>query len=358
MTLLVTGGAGYIGSITTELLLKRGYEVIVADNLKEGHKNAVPPEAKFYVGDYGNIDFLDNIFSNHKIQAVFHFAAETTIEFSMTNPAVYFHNNLVKGIILLDIMQKHKCKNIVFSSTAATYGVPKYIPIDEEHPKNPINAYGESKLMFEKILDWYHYSYGIKFAILRYFNAAGASKKLGEDHKNESHLIPLVLKKAIEKYDEGLDINIKKSSIQRINSKAIKLKNNENQSKTLLIYGDNYPTKDGTCIRDYIHVIDLANAHTLALNKLDETPNSKYNLGNGSGYSVLEVIETARKVTGINIPYEIADKRPGDPAVLVASSDKIKKELGWEPEFPDLETIIKTAWEWHRQHPKGYNSIS
>ena len=330
MPILVTGGAGYIGSITTELLLQQGYEVVVVDNLQEGHREAVPSQALFYQGDFGDPELLERIFSRHRIDVVLHFAAETTIEFSMTDPGKYFLNNVVRGITLLDVMRRFGCDRFVFSSTAATFGEPKYIPIDENHPQQPINAYGESKLMFERVLDWYHRAYGLKFNSFRYFNAAGASKRLGEDHRHESHLIPLVLKKAL-------------IEMGKINGSA-----------TLRVFGNDYPTRDGTCVRDYIHVVDLAQAHILALENLDQHPNGKYNLGNGQGFTVLEVIETARRVTGVDIPYEFAPRRPGDPATLVASSELAKRELGWEPQYPELETIIRTAWEWHLAHPRGY----
>ncbi|MCX5884383.1 MAG: UDP-glucose 4-epimerase GalE [Proteobacteria bacterium] len=345
MELLVTGGAGYIGSICVEQLLHQGHQVVVIDNLQEGHKEAIMPQAVFYEGDYGDRNLLRTIFISHRIEVVFHFAGETTIEFSMSNPTLYFHNNLVKGITLLDVMLECGCKDIIFSSTAATFGEPVYVPIDEMHPQRPINAYGESKLMFEKVLEWYHRAYGLRFNIFRYFNAAGASERLGEDHVHESHLIPLVLKAALRERAEN-----KKNSTK----KDVTITLNQSFSKMLSVFGNNYETKDGTCIRDYIHVIDLAQAHILAIENLEKRPNAKYNLGNGQGFSVLEVIETAKRITDIDIPYQFADRRPGDPAILIASSEKIKKELGWEPKYPDLETIIKTAWEWHCKHPQGY----
>ncbi|HID55939.1 TPA: UDP-glucose 4-epimerase GalE [Candidatus Poribacteria bacterium] len=324
MQVLVTGGAGYIGSITAELLIERGYDVVTVDNLQEGHRKAVPPQAAFYEGDFGDPELLEMIFSQNRIGAVLHFAAETTIEFSMTDPGRYFLNNVVKGITLLDVMLRFGCDRFIFSSTAATFGEPKYTPIDEDHPQQPINAYGESKLMFEKVLEWYHRAYGLKFIAFRYFNAAGASQNLGEDHKHESHLIPIIMQVALGKREY---INV---------------------------FGTDYHTRDGTCIRDYIHVVDLAQAHILGLEKLDEFPNGKYNLGNGEGFSVLEVIRTVERVTGREIPWRAAPRRPGDPAVLVASSERAKRDLGWEPQFDDLETIIKTAWKWHKEHPDGY----
>ena len=325
MKILVTGGAGYIGSITSELLLKEGHEVVVIDNLQEGHRKSVLPAVIFYEGDYGDSNILGRIFSGHQIYAVFHFAGETTIEFSMTDPAKYFDNNLVKGITLLDTMRKFGCLRFIFSSTAATFGEPEYVPIDEAHPQIPINAYGESKLMLERVLDWYHRAYGLRFMAFRYFNAAGASKLLGEDHRRESHLIPLVLQVVLEKRE------------------------------SVSVFGTDYPTKDGTCIRDYIHVIDLARAHILGLEHLDDLGRRLYNLGNGEGYSVKEVIEAARKITGHPIPALAAPRRAGDPARLVASSDLIRTELGWSPKYPDLHAIVESAWQWHKSHPEGYN---
>lgn len=345
MKVFVTGGAGYIGSICVEQLLHQGHQVVVIDNLQEGHREAITPQAEFYEGDYGDSALLKTIFSKHRIEVVFHFAGETTIEFSMTNPSPYFHNNLVKGITLLDVMLDFGCKNIIFSSTAATFGEPEYVPIDEKHPQRPINAYGESKLMFERVLEWYHRAYGLRFNIFRYFNASGASERFGEDHVHESHLIPLVLKAALREKVKTKQESAKKDPPVTLNN---------NVQKTLSVYGHDYETKDGTCIRDYIHVIDLAQAHIQAIENLKKRPNADYNLGNGQGFSVLEVIETSKKITGIDIPYQFADRRPGDPAILIASSEKIKKELNWEPKYPDLETIIKTAWEWHCKHPQGY----
>jgi len=331
MNILVTGGAGYIGSVCVEELIRQGNKVIVIDNLQEGNREAIHREAVFYESNFGDKRVLDSIFEDHAIDAVIHFAAETTIAFSMTDPQLYFINNVVNGVNLLEVMKKHGCLRFIFSSTAATFGEPEYTPIDEKHIQKPINAYGESKLMFEKILDWYHFAYGLQFNAFRYFNAAGASERLGEDHRHESHLIPIVLRTAL---------NVQK---------------NENAGE-LKVFGNDYATTDGTCVRDYIHVVDLARAHILALGNLDVHPDAKYNMGNGTGFSVLEVIEMAKKITGIDIPYVVTDRRPGDPAVLVASSDKIKTETGWEPEYPDLESIIRSAWEWHSKNPTGYGS--
>jgi len=326
MSILVTGGAGYIGSIVVEQLLEQDYEVVVIDNLQEGNREAVLPKAKFYEGDFGDKDILDGVFRKSSIDAVLHFAAETTVEFSMTDPGKYFANNVAKGINLLDVMRYHNCDRFIFSSTAATFGEPEYTPIDEKHPQKPINAYGESKLMFEKILDWYHRAYGLKFNAFRYFNAAGASRKLGEEHRPETRIIPLVIQVALGKRER------------------------------ISIFGTDYPTKDGTCIRDYVHVIDLAEAHILALKNLERHPNGKYNLGNGAGFSVLEVIEMVSKVSGREIPKVEAPRRKGDPAVIIASSELAKQELGWKPRYSSLEEIVKSAWEWHRKHPNGYRT--
>jgi len=324
MSLLITGGAGYIGSIVVEQLISKGYEVVVIDNFQEGNRQAVLPEAKLYEGDFGNKILLDEIFEQNKIDAVLHFAAETTIEFSMTDPGLYFHNNVVNGITLLEVMRKFGCNRFIFSSTAAVFGEPLYVPIDEAHPQQPINAYGESKLMFEHILDWYHRAYGLRFNAFRYFNAAGASEKLGEAHRHESHLIPVIIQVLLGQRDH------------------------------LTIFGSDYPTNDGTCIRDYIHVLDLAEAHILALENLDKRPTAKYNLGNGSGFSNLEVVNMVEQVSGKKVNYSFGPRRTGDPAVLIASSELTKKELGWQPKYDSLEQIVESAWRWHRDNPKGY----
>jgi UDP-glucose 4-epimerase len=328
MAILVTGGAGYIGSICVEELIKQGHEVVVVDNLQEGHKEAVAPEATLFVGDIGDRFLLDRLFHDFEIETVMHFAAEATIEFSMKHPQLFFETNVAKGLVLLDVMKENNCSRMIFSSTAALFGNPEYTPIDEAHPEKPINAYGESKLMYEKILDWYHTAYDLKYNSFRYFNAAGASKALGEAHKNESHLIPIILSTAL------------------------------GQREKLYIFGSDYPTEDGTCIRDYLHVVDIAQAHILGLKNLEERPRAKYNLGNGVGFTNLEVLRTAEKACGQTIPFEYADRRAGDPDRLVASADLAKKELGWKPQFDTLESIIHTAWEWHSMHPFGYGSKS
>jgi UDP-glucose 4-epimerase len=324
MNILVTGGVGYVGSIVTEELLNKGYRVIILDNLQQGHKEASLPEAEFVLADICEAQALEDIFHRFEIDAVMHMAAETVVEYSMTDPKRYFHNNIVGGIDLLDTMLKHKVYKFVFSSSAAVYGEPRTTPIEEDHPKIPVNSYGESKLMFERILEWYGKAYGLKHISLRYFNAAGATKLLGEDHHPETHLIPNVLKAALDK------------------------------NNPVSIFGTDYPTKDGSCIRDYVHVIDIAQAHILALETIEQLSGRAYNLGNGEGYSVLEVVEAARKATHAEIPVKISPRRAGDPAVLVASSRRAKEELGWRSKFPELEAIIESAWKWMKQHPKGY----
>lgn len=344
--ILVTGGAGYIGSIVSEGLLDQGHSVVVLDNLQEGHRKAVLPRAVFVEGNLADKNLLEEIFRSHDIKAVIHMAAETTIEFSMADPRRYFQNNVVSGLNLLDAMLKFGVHKMIFSSTAAVYGEPEYIPITEGHPQRPINAYGESKLMFEKILNWYHRAYGIKYASFRYFNAAGASERLGEDHKHESHLIPLVIETALGQQKSGKEEN------KRLGNSELKEKA---EDKVVKILGTDYPTRDGTCVRDYIHVADLARAHILALDALDELKARIYNLGNGEGYTVREVIETARKITGVDIPAVEVGRRAGDPAILVASAKRAKEELGWEPQYPDLELIVRSAWKWRRKHPHGYD---
>ena len=328
MAILVSGGAGYIGSHTTAQLLERGEDVVVVDNLQKGHVGAVLG-GKLLIGDLRDSDFMDRVFTDNDIEAVIQFAADSLVGESVADPLKYYRNNVVSTLCLLEKMEKYGVNKIVFSSTAATYGEPQNIPILETDPTVPANPYGETKLAVEKALRWMAEAYGIQYTALRYFNAAGAHPdgKIGEDHFPESHLIPIILQVAL------------------------------GQREHIGIFGSDYPTEDGTCIRDYIHVTDLADAHILALDKMRrENSSGVYNLGNGKGFSVKEVVETARKVTGHPIPEKAEPRRAGDPAVLIASSEKAQRELGWKPRYNDLETIISTAWVWHRSHPNGFNS--
>ena len=327
MNILVLGGAGYIGSHTVYSLIEKGYEVIIIDNLETGHKDAVHPGARFYQGDIRDIDFLNDVFSKEKIDAVIHFAANSLVGESMSNPLKYYDNNVNGTKVLLQAMVAHNINKIVFSSTAATYGEPENIPILETDKTEPTNTYGETKLSMEKMFKWTDLAHGIKYVALRYFNACGAhiSGSIGEDHNPETHLIPLILQVPLCKRE------------------------------SICIYGDDYPTEDGTCIRDYIHVTDLANAHILAVDYLLKGNDSNtFNLGNGVGFSVKEVIDVARNVTNHPIPATITPRRAGDPARLIASSKKAKEVLGWVPELYKLEDIIASAWKWHSNHPNGY----
>ncbi|HEY5524363.1 MAG TPA: UDP-glucose 4-epimerase GalE [Clostridium sp.] len=327
MAILVCGGAGYIGSHMVAELLENNEDVVILDNLEKGHKDALLG-GKLYVGDLRDKEILNKVFTENNIDSVIDFAAYSLVGESMTEPLKYFNNNVYGTISLLESMREHNVKYIVFSSTAATYGEPKVIPISEDNDTIPTNAYGESKLLVEKILRWCDSAYGIKYTALRYFNAAGAhiNGKIGEDHSPESHLIPLILEVALGKREK------------------------------IMLFGDDYDTADGTCVRDYVHVTDLAKAHSLALKRLKNGGESTaYNLGNGTGFSVKEVVDVARKVTGHEIPAQIAPRRAGDPATLIATSEKAIKELGWKPEFNQLETIISSAWNWHKANPKGYN---
>jgi UDP-glucose 4-epimerase len=321
---LVTGGAGYIGSMVATQLLERRYEVIVYDNLSHGKQAAVPTGARMVVGDVGDRDALDRLLSEQPVDAVMHFAAFIEAGESMREPAKYFRNNTANTLILLEAVLAHKVPRLVFSSTAAVYGTPERTPIEETDPLRPTNVYGESKLLVERMLDWFHRIHGLHCASLRYFNAAGAVGDQGEDHRPESHLIPLALEVALGKRGQ------------------------------IAIFGTDYPTADGTCVRDYIHVADLARAHLLVLDELKNRGKLVYNLGNGRGFTVREVIDTARRITGHPIPAREAERRPGDPAVLVASSDKIRRELNWSARVPELEAIVRSAWEWRRAHPDGY----
>jgi UDP-glucose 4-epimerase len=327
MKILVLGGAGYIGSHTVYELIDAGYEVVVVDNLVTGFKAAVHPQAKFYEGDIRDRKFIDSVFEQEDIDGVIHFAASSQVGESMIHPLKYYSNNLCGTEVLLESMVEHDIDKIVFSSTAATYGEPERIPILEEDRTYPTNCYGETKLAMEKMFQWSSRAYNLRYVSLRYFNACGAhfNGKIGEAHNPETHLIPLVL--------------------QVPNGKREKIK----------IYGDDYDTKDGTCVRDYIHVNDLAQAHILAMEYLAKGGKSDvFNLGNGIGFTVKEVIDVARVVTNHEIPASVEARRAGDPSVLVASSDKAKHILGWKPQYNDLETIISTAWQWHKEHPEGY----
>ncbi len=329
MSVLVLGGAGYIGSHTVDRLVDQGQDVVVVDSLVTGHRAAVNDKAKFYQGDLADQDFMRKVFTeNPEIDAVIHFAAYSLVAESMKKPLKYFDNNTAGMIKLLEVMNEFDIKNIVFSSTAATYGIPEKMPIMESDPQDPINPYGESKLMMEKIMRWADEAYGTKFVALRYFNVAGAKPdgSIGEDHGPETHLIPIVLQVAQGKRDK------------------------------LQIFGDDYNTPDGTNVRDYVHPFDLADAHILAVDYLRKGNESNaFNLGSSTGFSNFEIVEAARKVTGKEIPAEIAPRRGGDPDSLIASSDKAREILGWKPQFDNIERIIETAWAWHSSHPNGYD---
>lgn len=332
MRVLVTGGAGYIGSVVTEELVKDGHDVVVYDSLYKGHREAVVEGAEFVHADLADAGRLRDTLSSHQIEAVIHLAADSLVGESFEHPAKYYRNNFVNGLALLEALRAADISRIVFSSTAATYGEPGEQPIEETAPTNPTNPYGESKLAFERAMRWHQEANGLHFVSLRYFNAAGASEHYGEDHAEETHLIPIALQVAA------------------------------GAREFVEVYGDDYPTPDGTCVRDYIHVIDLARAHILALKAINdrstaESTSSVYNLGcGGSGYSVNQVLQTAREVTGKTIPARVGPRRAGDPAVLIASSERIKRELGWKPCFQDLRVIIESAWRWMQAHPQGYRN--
>ena len=321
MKILVTGGAGYIGSVCVEDLINRGHNVTVFDNLTEGHKNAIDRRAKFVQGDLADKPALSDLMRTDRPEAVMHFAANALVGESMQNPYKYFYNNVSCGLNLLHAMVENGVKRFVFSSTCATYGIPETVPIDELAPQKPVNPYGESKLIFEKILRWFDEIHGVIFASLRYFNAAGATEAFGEDHRIETHLIPCVLQVPLGKREHAQ------------------------------VFGTDYPTPDGSCIRDYIHVIDLAQAHALAL---EVKKSDFFNLGIGGGVSVLEVIDACKKVTGKDIPVVKQPRRPGDPPRLIASAGKAQEILGWRPKFEQIEDIVSSAWSWHVRHPKGY----
>jgi UDP-glucose 4-epimerase len=319
----VTGGAGYIGSVAAQHLLEAGDQVTVLDDLSQGHRSAVPEGAEFVLGEVGDRELVKRTLKGRGIEAVMHFASYSLVGESMEKPFKYLRGNTASGLSLLEAMVDCGLKKFILSSTANLFDRPGRMPVDESEPVNPGSPYGESKNILERSLAWLERIHGLRYACLRYFNAAGATAERGEDHAPETHLIPLVLKTAL------------------------------GQREKLVIYGDDYPTRDGTCIRDYIHVSDLAQAHILALRALDRG-SMVYNLGNGRGFTVKEVVETALRVTGRQISVVVGPRRPGDPAELVASSEKIKKELGWEPRHADLESIISSAWEWHSRRPYGY----
>ena len=327
MAILVCGGAGYIGSHAVHALIEKGEQVVVVDNLQTGHRDALNPKAKFYEGDIRDASVLDKIFTENKIEAVIHFAANSLVGESMEKPLLYFNNNVYGMQVLLEAMVRYGVDKIVFSSTAATYGEPKRVPIHEDDETCPTNTYGETKLTMEKMMKWVSRANGVRYVSLRYFNAAGAlpDGSIGEDHKTETHLIPLILQVPTGRRDH------------------------------ITVFGDDYPTPDGTCLRDYIHVVDLADAHVLALEYLRKGGASDiFNLGNGQGFSVKEMIAAAEKATGRSIKVEIGARRAGDPAQLIASSEKARTVLGWKPQFTDVEQVIGTAWKWHESHPHGY----
>ena len=327
MAILVCGGAGYIGSHTVRRLLERKEKVVIVDSLRTGHLGAIPSEAKFFKGDIRDAEFLHRVFTEEDLEAVIHFAANSPVGESKEKPLEYFNNNVYGMQVLLESMARHKVDKIVFSSTAAVYGEPKRVPILEEDETSPTNTYGETKLTMEKMMKWVSLAEGIRYISLRYFNAAGAidDGSIGEDHHPETHLIPLILQVPLGKRDH------------------------------ITVYGQDYDTPDGTCLRDYIHVMDLADAHVLALEHLRKGGDSDiFNLGNGKGFSVMEMIEAAKKATGKDIKLEVGPRRPGDPARLVASSEKARRILGWRPRYTDVEGVIRTAWNWHEKHPEGF----
>ena len=324
MSILVTGAAGYIGSVCSEVLISRGMSVIALDSLLEGHRGAVPPGATFCQVDLADRAQLEAVFTKHKVDAVMHFAAEALVAKSVREPSIFYATNVASGVNLLDAVTRHAVKKFIFSSTAATYGEPEIVPIPEDHPKAPINPYGKSKLTFEQILADYKLYTGLKYVTLRYFNAAGASSTCGENHRVETHLIPRVLEAAA-------------GSLPHVD-----------------VFGTDYPTPDGTCVRDYIHVLDIADSHVRALEEIDRVTGEAFNVGNSRGFSILEVIDAAERITGRKIPRKLGPRRPGDPAVLVASKEKLKRVLGWEASHSSLEEIIQSAWVWKQKHPNGY----
>ena len=324
MNVLVTGGAGYIGSVCAEQLVKQQHRVVSYDNLSAGHRAAVVAGAVFVHGDLADRAKLGRVCRKYRIEAAMHFAASARVDESVRNPALFYRNNVGASLVLLDVLVENKITKLVFSSSAAVYGEPQAVPIPEDHPTAPINPYGETKLVLERTLAWYRRAYGLEFVSLRYFNAAGATKLLGEDHRPETHLIPRLLGAVGD------------------------------ASVEFAIYGDDYPTADGTCVRDFVHVVDIAQAHILALRKLSKLRCVIYNVGLGKGYSIREVVDSVERLTGRKVKVKIGPRRIGDPASLVASSDRLRSELGWKPRYSDLATIVTSAWEWKRRHPKGY----
>jgi UDP-glucose 4-epimerase len=324
--ILVTGGAGFVGSVCCLQLLKNGHQVVVVDNLSTGNHRAVPKGVVFYPSDIGDRDSISDILRHQHFDAVFHFAAKALIPESVSNPGVFFDQNVASGIAFLESLRAAGVNKFVFSSSAAVYGSPSAVPIEEDHPKNPVNSYGETKLMFERVLNWYATAYGWSVFAFRYFNACGATANAGEDHRPETHIIPLLLETAA------------------------------GERPYFEIHGRDHPTPDGTCLRDYVHVLDIAEAHLLALNASDKAGMTAYNIGTGGSHSVLEVCGIAQEVTGTKLALRDGPRRPGDPAVLCASPAKLKQELGWKPRFSDLREIVRTAWEWKRRYPQGYGS--
>jgi UDP-glucose 4-epimerase len=326
--ILVTGGAGYIGSHIVRLLAETGRDVVVVDDLSAGHRAAIG-EVPLIVSDFADPEMLERELTGGRVECIVHMAAFCEVGESMAHPASYYANNLSASLAMLDAACRHGVRGIVFSSTAAVYGEPAELPITEDHPLLPTNPYGETKLAFERALEWHHHAYGISYVSLRYFNAAGAhpSGEIGEDHRPESHLVPRLLAAVLHENADPMPI-----------------------------FGDDYPTPDGTCVRDYIHIVDLAQAHLLAMDAMERDRGlaEAFNLGNGEGFSVRQVAQEVERVTGRRPPTHLAPRRPGDPATLVASADRITERLGWRPEFPTLESIIRTAWDWHREHPHGY----
>jgi len=324
MNILVTGAAGYVGSVCAAELVKQRHHVVAYDDLRAGHRQAVVDRVHFVKGDIADTERLKRVCKQHQIEAVMHFAGDILVGESVRNPRLVYRNNVCGTLSLLEVLAELKIRRLIFSSSAAVYGEPKSVPIQEDHPTSPINPYGETKLVIERALTWYYRAYGINSAALRYFNAAGATGDLGEDHRPETHLVPRVLAAAL---DPDLSFEI---------------------------YGDDYPTPDGTCIRDYVHVLDIAQAHILALHSLSKRGVSIYNVGHGKGYSIRAVVKAAEDIAGHRLDIRVGERRPGDPAVLVASARKLKRELKWEPRNSDLKNIIRSAWVWMRKHPKGY----